>query len=51
MEQSKKGIALILFGILLSMGGNLGMFSFGWFIGLPIGIVGLIMVLNDKSEK
>lgn len=53
MEQSKKGIALILFAILLSMGGAItgGILSFLWMIGMPIGLVGLIMVLMDKGGK
>lgn len=48
-NMSKKGIALILFGILVSIGP--GVLAAGWYIGLPIGLCGLIMVFNDKSEK
>ena len=51
MDVSKKGIALILFGILISMGANIEVLAFSWFIGLPIGFAGLIIVLTDKGNK
>lgn len=49
-NNSKQGIALILFGILVSLGAicNLG---FCWVIGLAIGFVGLLLVLTDKGGK
>ncbi len=47
---SKKGIALILFGILVSLGG-FAQLIFCWAIGLAIGLVGLLLVLLDKSGK
>lgn len=53
-----KGIALILFGILLCAGSEeinaTILFSFGDFpfsaIGVIVGVVGLYMVFSDKAE-
>ena len=50
MDVSKKGIALILFAILIALGAAAG-FPLLWVIALPIGIAGLIIVLTDKSGK
>lgn len=50
MDIGKKGIALILFGILVSLGA-IGDLFFCWVIGLAIGLVGLILVLTAKGEK
>ena len=47
---SKKGIALILFGILVSLGAIADL-VFCWLIGLAIGLAGLILVLTDKGDK
>lgn len=47
---SKKGIALILFGILVSFGA-LTDWVFCWLIGLAIGLAGLLLVLTDKGDK
>lgn len=50
MDIGKKGIALILFGILVSLGA-VGELFFCWVIGLAVGLVGLVMVLADKGKK
>ncbi len=50
MDISKKGIALILFGILVSLGA-IGDLFFCWIIGLVIGLVGVLLVLTDKGGK
>ena len=57
-QQVSKGIALILFGILLCAGSEeinaTILFSFGDFpfsaIGVIVGAVGLYMVFSDKAE-
>lgn len=52
-----KGIALILFGILLCLGGEINqtiLHSFGDFpfsiLGVILGITGLFLVFSQKSE-
>lgn len=50
MNTSQKGIALILFGILVSLGA-IGDLLFCWLIGLTIGLTGLLLVLTDRGGK
>lgn len=50
MNNSQKGIALILFGMLVSLGA-IGELLFCWAIGVAIGLVGLLLVLTDKGGK
>ncbi len=50
MGKSIKGLALILFGILVSLG-TIVELAFCWIIGLLIGIAGLLLVLTDRGGK
>lgn len=44
------GLALILFGILLSMGIFIDL-AFFWIIGLTAGIAGLLMILTNEEKN
>lgn len=50
MNTNNKGIALILFGILVSLG-TIAELYFCWLIGLAIGLAGLVLVFIDRGGK
>ena len=50
MRTNNKGIALILFGILISLGA-IADYYLWWLIGIAIGVVGLVMTLSDRGGK
>lgn len=45
-----KGIAIILFGIIVSIGAVFE-FVYCWYAGLVIGFIGLIIVLKTRKES
>lgn len=47
-----KGYALLLFGIIVALGAAATLeLVFAWYIGIALGLIGLVMVFDDKSSE
>ena len=48
---NKKGLALLIMGIIVSLGATMNIVYF-WYVGLVLGIIGTILMFSDtKGDK
>ena len=47
-DENKKGLALLILGVILALGGTVG-FVYGYFIGVVLGVIGTFMLFNETD--